>query len=94
MKNDWKDKLNRRYAFKKHMSGRWLYYLVDDDDEETMYGFLDEFIEKVIRLEAGQFFHNLVCKYQTTVTEKLDKTNTITLEIPEKDIKKLKEGKL
>jgi len=45
----WKDNLNRRYAFKMHLTGRWLYYLVDDDDEETIYGFLDNWIIDIIK---------------------------------------------
>lgn len=56
--------------------------------------FIKSVIAQTIRMELEQFFHKLVCKYQTTATEKLDKTYTITLEIPAKDIKKLKEGLL
>lgn len=54
--------------------------------------FIKSVIAQTIRMELEQFFCKLVCKYQTTATEKLDKTYTITLEIPAKDIKKLKEG--
>lgn len=49
----WKDRLNKRFRFKRSLDDRHIYYLADDDDEETQYGYLDQFIE-VLMMQAEQ----------------------------------------
>jgi hypothetical protein len=49
----WKDRLNKCFRFKRSLDDRHIYYLADDDDDETQYGYLDQFIE-VLMMQAEQ----------------------------------------